>query len=252
MTSSEMTLHEHFVELRNRIISCLILIILGFILSMYWSDKLWEILLIPLQNNSEIQLINIAPTEALIIELKIAFFSSLLLTSPFCLWQAWRFIAPALNTNNDSSTKILKKSTPIKFISIACILCSLGCIFAFNAVLPLSFEFLKSYTPANIRQNWTQETYYSFIINMILIFAMIFQFPLVTWLLASYKFVSSKFWFKHLRLAIIIILILSALITPPDPLSMIVISIPMFLLYFLSAVIAYFAGKAQKDKVTND
>ena len=159
----------------------------------------------------------------------------IILSIPVITVQVWKFLSPGLY---DKEKKIL---LPLILTAFLCFL--LGGIFAYTIVLPFSLDFFASMITADIQNNFSINYYFSFVLSLIIGAGIIFELPIVSFLFSSIGLINPTFLRKYRREAIAITVILSAIITPPDPISLIIMSIPMLILYEISIAVSWFAIK---------
>jgi sec-independent protein translocase protein TatC len=242
---------EHLLELRSRIIKSLIFFIFAFVISYINADKIYDFLLQPyvkaLGDNhaGEKRLIFTALQETFITYLKLAFFSALCFSFPIFLIQIWKFIAPGLYNNEKKAILPFFIATPLLFM--------LGASLAYYYVMPLaikfflSFETLSTQTSIPIQLEAKVSEYLSLIMVFIVAFGLSFELPVFLILLATVGFVDSKYLSEIRRYVIVIIFIIAAIITPPDPISQIGLAIPLMILYELSILIIKSLEKKNDD-----
>lgn len=155
----------------------------------------------------------------------------LLAVSPYVVWQLFGFIAPAL-TRRES-----RVATPLLLAS--CVLFALGVLLTYFVLFPLSYRFLGTYSVAEqVRSQITIDSYLSLFATLSLMMGVVFQLPLVAWGLARLGVVSGAMMAAYRRHAVVGIMLLAAIITPPDVLTLLLVSAPLCLLYELSIVVA--------------
>jgi len=167
-----------------------------------------------------------------------SFVAGIIIAFPYIFWEIWRFIKPALYGNE----KKFARGT-VFFVSI---LFFTGVMFGYYVIVPLSINFLSSYqVDETIINQIDISNYVSTVTTLVMISGLVFQFPVFSFFLSRAGLISVAFLQKYQKHAIVIIMILSAIITPPDPASQILIAIPIFFLYQLSILIA---KKVEKKK----
>jgi sec-independent protein translocase protein TatC len=246
-----MTLTEHLAELRTRIIRCALAVILGAILLMAFYDEVIRFLARPYQNLCEergvelcsqafdadgrVQFINLDPVQGLSTRLSVATYGGLLLALPIVMWQIWKFVVPALKSN--------EKKYAIPFITSSISLFALGGLLAY-LTLGKALEFLISWAGEDVNSNYTITSYVRLVLLMVAAFGVGFQFPV---LLVSFQFVgilSPQQLFGAWRYAIVGIVVMAAVITPSgDPISLSALAVPMLVLYFVAAGIGLIAQR---------
>lgn len=165
----------------------------------------------------------LGPSEGFVIEIKIAILVGLLLASPFVAWQLYGFISPALGRK--------EKLWLWPIVLISTILFWGGVVFSWM-ILPAALEFLGSFAEVGLQNIWSLNSYVSLVLFLLLAFGIIFQLPLIMGVLIATGLVSSSFFRKHRRIAIVLIFIIAAVATPTtDALTMVMMVGPMIILY---------------------
>jgi sec-independent protein translocase protein TatC len=187
---------------------------------------IWNFLLGPLPKGGSVQIINVSPTESLLIDFKVALIAGIIIASPWIFLQIYSFIAPGLLKKEKSLI------LPLVFFSVLFLV--IGATFSFYIVIPTGLFFLESYGSGTAQQQWTQVNYGNFIVQLILAFGIMFQLPVVSWFFARLNLISAKFLWSQFRFAVLIIFIISAMLTPPEVISMVLLALPLILLYLFS------------------
>ena len=178
----------------------------------------------------DMELINIDVTAQFFIHLKMAVALGFVVAFPYIIWQIWRFIAPALYEHE-------KKAIGKAFL-LASILFYMGVAVGYCFVLPVCLNFFMGYSVSETVNNTIAlGSYIALLSSMVLLIGLVFEFPTVIMALSRLGIVGKELLRKYRRHAFMIILILSALITPSDPVSMLVLSIPLYLLYEFSILL---------------
>lgn len=150
---------------------------------------------------------------------------------PYLLWEVWRFIKPALRPKERKHTT--------GFVLVTSFLFMVGIAFGYYVLTPLSINFLANYEVSEqISNQFTLKSYVSFVTTLTLASGLIFELPLLIYILARLGVVSGGFLKKYRKHALIVILILSSIITPPDIMSQVLLSIPIYFLYEIGIIIA--------------
>jgi sec-independent protein translocase protein TatC len=237
----EMPFLEHLEEFRNRIIKSVIGVILGAIICLIFSKQLLNVLLWPTTRVDlpiDIQVLKVQGM--FIVTLEIAFFGGIILSLPYILFQAWMFIAPGLHIHE-------RKYVP-RIISSATFLFLLGVSFAYYVIFPFALDFFLGLAPSTVQTNIAIDFYISFIIRLLFVFGVIFQLPVMSYFLSRLGILSPEFMRKYRRHAIVVIFLLAALFTPPDPFTQIMLGIPLILLYEISIVISKAVYRSKKER----
>ncbi|MBW1847766.1 MAG: twin-arginine translocase subunit TatC [Deltaproteobacteria bacterium] len=239
----------HLEELRKRLIRCFIAIGIGFVLSYGFKEKLFYILTQPLISAMKYdgKLIFTGLPEAFFTYLKAALLSGIMLASPIILYQFWMFVAPGLYKTERLTL------TPIIIVSSIFFVC--GALFGYFIVFPIGFKFFLSFATENIQALPSMREYLSFASKLLLAFGLAFELPIVITFLAKLGIVSVDFLRKNRKYALLLFFVASAILTPPDVVSQIMMAFPLMALYELSIFGAIIFGKKrpkeEKDKDTN-
>ncbi|MFZ3072224.1 MAG: twin-arginine translocase subunit TatC [Thermodesulfobacteriota bacterium] len=238
--SEQMTLTGHLKEFRQRLIRSAVAVTAAFAATYYYSDVLLEILAKPLiealPEGSRFMAFT-AMGEPFFTYLKVGMYSAVLLASPYVLFQAWGFVAPALYEEEK------KWFFPLVFVSTALFL--FGAVFAYVFVFPIAFKYLLSFSTPELKPFISMGEYFSTAAMFLVVFGAVFQLPLVMAVTAKLGLVSGKTYIAYWRYAIVVIFIAAAILTPPDVVSQLLLGLPMLGLYFIGAVFALMLGKRQ-------
>jgi len=227
---------EHLEELRWRLIKSFISIIFGSILSFSFIDEILIILLLPtLETTVPINIQVLSVQGMFIIKWFISFISGFVLALPILTYQLWKFISPGLKVNEK------KYVFPVVFFSFSSFL--IGISFGYFVMIPFSLEFFSSIGMGNIENNYSIQYYFSFLSWLLLGSGVIFQLPVVSLMLSALGLLTPAFMRHYRRHSIVSIFILSSFITPPDPVSMLIMAIPLIFLYELSIGISWMINR---------
>ncbi len=239
----KMTFIEHIEELRKRVFWSLGAVLLFFIVTYNFSKEVFDFLMKPIIENlpEGSTLIFTRPAEGFTTYLKVSFFAALVLAFPFILYQAWRFIAPALYKH--------EKQIAIPFILLGTIFFGLGAAFCYYIASPPAFKFLLSeYTSEYVKAFPTIGEALSFFMALIFGFGIVFEFPLIVFVLARLGIVNNETLRRKRRLAIVICAILAAILTPTtDWFSMVMMLVPLLIFYEIGIIVASIFGKKKKE-----
>ena len=230
-----MSLGEHLVELRKRLVKAAIAIVLGLVAGWFLSALVWDALRVPvaqiaIEQGREANINYGDITSAFDLKLQISFFIAILLSSPVWLYQIWAFLAPGLTGK--------EKRYGIGFVFTAVPLFLLGA-YAGWAVLPNIVRLMTSFAPPEDSAFITARAYLDFTIKLMLVVGIAFVLPVFIVLLNFVGVLSAQGILKGWRVAILVIVLFTALATPAaDVISMFLLAIPMIALYFAAAGIA--------------
>jgi sec-independent protein translocase protein TatC len=232
----EMTFLEHLEELRWRIIYSIGGLVAGAILCWIFIDFLVEVILLKPARDSGAMLQNLRPFGQLFLYVQVAIMGGIVLSLPNIFYQFWKFIAPALKRNER------KYIAWIVFFSSFCFLA--GIVFAYFVMLPLSLKFAAEFGSEAIQNQFAIDEYMSIIISVMLASGFVFELPMISFFLTKLGILTPSFMKKYRRHAIVIILVLAAFLTPgADPVSQVVLAIPLALLYEISILISKLSQK---------
>lgn len=236
LAGSEAPLMDHLIELRNRLIRALIVLFCLLIVFFFFSQAILEFLIEPYRHAyfdikksavpDDFRLIFTAPQELFFTQLNVAFFAAVFVGFPYLAVEIYGFVAPGLYKKERYAFIPYLVATPVFFF--------LGGLLVYYAVLPMAMRFFLSMETQDIEMLVQVSEYLGLAMTLILAFGICFQLPVVLTLLAQIDLISSKALAKGRRYAIVGILVFAAFITPPDPVSQIGLSLPMYLLYELS------------------
>lgn len=175
--------------------------------------------------NLNLELINTQLTGQFLMHITSSIMLGFVLAFPYVFWEIWRFVKPALHTGEKNVAK-----GAVFFVSL---LFFLGAFFGYYVVAPLSLNFLSNYS-LGVKNMITLTNYVSTLTTLILACAVLFQLPMVAYFFSKIGLITPKFMKKYRRHAIVVILLISAIITPPDMFSQVLIAIPLGFLYEIS------------------
>jgi len=226
---------EHIYELRNRMIISIIALIFGTILCLLFSEKLLEILCIPIGGIEKLKSIEI--TENVSAVFRIAILGGAILSFPIILYEIFAFILPALKSNEK---RLLFSFLPSAILFFLC-----GISFAYFLLLPTAIPFLTKFM--RIETEVRPANYISFVTNMVFWVGVVFELPIMVYIPARIGWVTAKQLLQNWRYAVVVCAILAMLITPTvDPVNMTILMIPLIALFFISILFAQIAEKSRK------
>ncbi len=162
-----------------------------------------------------------------------------ILAFPYILWEIWKFIKPALYDN--------ERKYAAAFILISSLLFFIGILFGYFVIAPLSVNFLGNYSVSDtVERNFKLASYIAIIKTSVLSSGLIFEMPIIIYFLAKMGLVTPEFLKKNRKYTFVIVLLLAAVITPPDVLSQIIVTIPMMLLYEVGIIISKIIVKKEQ------
>ncbi len=238
--AGKMSFLDHLDELRRRIVWAVAAIFIGFIVSFVYIDELFNFIMEPLQRMLPAggTLVYTDPTEAFLLNIKIALIAGLILASPAVMLQLWLFIAPGLYSH--------EKKWAIPFVVMSTFFFVAGAAFSHYVVFPLTWAFFVSFTTDILTFMPRIEPAFSLYLRLLLAFGLVFEMPTLVLFLARMGVVSAGFLVKNFKFAVLIMVIISAVVTPDGGgVSLVAMTGPMILLYGLSIALAWIFGKKQ-------
>ncbi len=234
-----MSLREHLLELRSRMtIAAIAVLVCSFVLWPF-KDLVFGVLQDPLPAGTILQ--QIEPTETFFTFIKISLMFGVGAASPVVVYQMLAFISPGLYPHE---RRILYLSIP----AVAGLF-FIGAMFAWFIVLRFTLNFLTGFTPDEIATELSVSSFADFVTKIMLAVGFVFETPLVIFLLAKLRIISTKKLQAFRRYAIVVIVIIAAVITPtPDPFTQMVVAIPMYLLYELGVLLSRLAVSGPNDE----
>ncbi|MCX5815548.1 MAG: twin-arginine translocase subunit TatC [Proteobacteria bacterium] len=228
---------SHLKELRDRLIVSFIALAIAFVFAYYFKEKVFSFLMQPFVKvmPEKSSFIFTYVTEAFITYFKISFVVAIFISSPVILYQFWMFVAPGLYE------KEKKYVLPFIFFGSLCFVS--GALFSYYIIMPVIYKFFVSYAGNFIIPMPDLKGYMNLTLKLLIIFGLIFELPLVAFYLGKAGIINHRMLSTKRRYAILAIFILSAIITPPDVSSQILMALPMWGLYELSIIITRFFGK---------
>ena len=245
-----MPLLDHLIELRSRLLTSAIAILVLFFICYYFAPDLYNFLVAPLADvlekmGGQRRLIFTALHEAFFTYIKVAFFAALFLSFPFIAIQIWMFIAPGLYKNEKKAFAPFLIATPILFF--------MGGALVYYLIFPLAWSFFLSFESVGgagalpIQLEAKVDQYLSLVMRLIFAFGLCFELPVVMTLLGRVGMVTSKGMKEKRKYAIVLAFVAAAILTPPDVISQIGLALPTMLLYEISIISVKIVEKKRGD-----
>ena len=239
---------DHLEDLRGSLIKIVVAVLLFSTLAFCFKEILFKIVLAPKDSSFfmyklfgggdfSIQLMNVGLTEQFMIHLKTAFAFGVLMASPYVIYVLFDFIRPALYEKEREHSMGIVLSSYLMFM--------VGVAVNYLFIFPLTVRFLGTYQVSDqVRNMLTLQSYMDTLLMMSIVFGIIFEIPVVSWLLARFGLLKAEYMTRYRRHAIVAILVIAAIITPTgDAFTWLIVSLPLWLLYELSVVIVKRVGK---------
>lgn len=234
MDKKDLTLVGHLEELRIRIIICLVFLAITSTCAFPLTSQILKVLKLPAAGLID-KLVFFSPQEAFMAYFKIAMVSGFVITMPLILYQIWAFISPALEDRFRKYSLNFILSSLLAFI--------LGCLFAYFLLLPAALRFLLNFGKGELEPFISVSKYISFVISIIFCTGLVFEMPVLSFILTKIGMLNHKFLRKRFKYAVLVIFIVAAIITPtPDVFNMMLLAIPMLFLYEISIWVSFLAG----------
>lgn len=246
--ASEAPLIEHLIELRTRLIYCVVGFLAAFIFSFFFSSDILQYLILPFKwgTGTDVSLISIKLLGVFLVKLKIAFFGGLFIGFPLIATQIYRFVAPGLYSHEKQAFVPYLLATPVFFL--------LGAALVYFFLLPVAIHFFYALAAGTgtdgqgIQLMPDIEAYLDFVMMLILAFGLCFQLPVVLTLLGQIGILSYDQLRSGRKFAIVGVFVVAAVLTPPDPISQIAMAIPLIGLYEVSVQAVRFLEARRKKR----
>ena len=239
-----MTLTGHLKELRNRLIICAVVFVVGVVVSLAYADRLIDLL--TAMGRDYYEFVSIAPQEKLMQYFRVSLLAAFVITVPVALYQIYAFAKPGLK----KSETFFLKLVILMGLALFCV----GVLFAYKLMMPFMLRFLSTgIEGADYIQTTTSiESYVNLCLTMFMIFGCVFEMPLVTIILSKMGIIYPDLLKKVRGVAIVCIFLIAAVVTPPDIVSQCMVALPMVLLYFISIFLSGIFYKPKSDNEDED
>jgi sec-independent protein translocase protein TatC len=235
-SQGEMSFLDHLEELRWRLIkSAIAVAVFAIPCAVYWQKILDVVMIYPLRTTSpQPKLIYTNPSESVILSVKIAIAGGVIAASPVIFYQLWRFISPGLYRNEKRVILPAAVASTVFFIG--------GISFSYYT-FPLLLKFLTSYAGSQLDAMFKVGEYFGFLLKISISFGVVFELPVISFVLARMGILTAGFMLKQFRYALVAIFLVAAILTPPDVVSQLMLAGPMLLLYGTSIIVAALAAR---------
>ena len=233
--ANEQPFLSHLIELRQRILRSLLFLVIVFVPVFYFVIDIFDFVSEPLRAQLPGEMIATQVASPFLTPFKLAVYTTIFITIPFLLHQAWGFVSPGLY--------LREKRFAVPLLVSSTVLFYLGMAFAYYAVFPLVFQFFASVTPTDVAMMTDINHYLDFVLKLFFAFGLAFEIPVATVLLALTGLTSSRSMAKKRPYVIVGCFVVGMLITPPDVISQILLAVPAWLLFEIGILLARMVEK---------
>lgn len=225
MTDDPMRVSDHFIELRRRIIWVVITFVIALAVSFAFASDIFT--WIRQDSLKDVKIHALSPSDSLKIYMQISFICALVFTTPVILYHLWQFVRPGLRPNEQRAALL--------YIPVVILLFLCGLLFGYYVIFPYLIHFSATLNAQlQAEEMYGIYQYFGFMLNIILPLAIFFELPVIVLFLTYIRLLSPEMLRKGRRAAYLIMVIIAAMITPPDVISNILVCIPLVLLYEIS------------------
>ncbi len=251
-----MSFFDHLNELRKRLVRSAFGIVAAFVACYVFVDELRTILLIPFYDSwvsvgleGAAKLQALSALETFLTDLRIAVIAAIFVAGPIVFYQLWMFIAPGLYRS--------ERNLVVPFVATSAVMFAGGGVFCYYFVLPVATDFFLQYSldtaagngAVEITPNFTYASYVQYETRLLLGFGAMFEFPLGVFFLAKAGIITHKTLLRHWKLMTLIFFIGGALLTPPEPVTQVLMAAPMIALFWASVGVAYIVGSEERERL---
>ena len=232
---ASMPLTAHLEELRSRLIRSSLAVLAAFIVCYLTAERLITFMTAPLLRleASGLTVIGTGVAEAFFAKLKVAFVAAIFVALPVLLWHAWQFVAPGLYRHEQRYAK--------GFVVFGTLFFLLGAAFCYLVIFDIGYRFfLEQYQQLDIRPAIRVSEYLSFSAKLMLAFGVVFELPVAGVFLARVGLIDHRMMIRQFPYAFLGMVVLGAVLTPPDVISQVLLALPLTVLYGLTIVLVYF------------
>jgi sec-independent protein translocase protein TatC len=235
----ELTLMEHFLELRKRLMVAFIALVVTTAFCMLFAEKGLQLIIRPMGDKMP-QTIQV--TESIVVYFRVALIGGLALAMPVIVFEIIKYMLPGLLPNERKYLYFLIPGVFVCFI--------LGMSFAIFIMLPAAISFMQGFLTTIVDNRWTLENYVSFVTRVMFWMGIVFQMPLILFFLGKLGLVTPKILAKFRKWAVLLTALIAAIVTPtPDPINMMIVMVPLYMLYEVGVLLTRFARPKQREVV---
>ena len=235
-------LKPHIADLRKRLTISTITVVVMFFACFSFYEPILEWMMAPVKHAlpAGTSMIAVEIQETFFTAMKVAFFGGFIISLPVIFWQLWLFLAPGLYDH--------EKKLVVPFVFFATLMFLLGAAFAYYIVVPIGFDFLIAFGNSVVSVLPSIGKYVGLFTKLLIGFGIAFELPVITFFLAKIGLVNDQMLKDFFRYAVVLIFIISAILTPPDVISQVLMAAPLLILYGVSIYIAKVFNPAQKEE----
>ena len=235
-------LKPHIADLRKRLTISTITVVVMFFACFSFYEPILEWMMAPVKHALPVgtSMIAVEIQETFFTAMKVAFFAGFIISLPVIFWQLWLFLAPGLYDH--------EKKLVVPFVFFATLMFLLGASFAYYIVVPIGFDFLIAFGNSVVSVLPSIGKYVGFFTKLLIGFGIAFELPVITFFLAKIGLVNDQMLKDFFRYAVVLIINISAILTPPDVISQVLMAAPLLILYGVSIYIAKVLNPAQKEE----
>lgn len=239
-----MPLMEHLIELKNRLLWSLLALSLGSAVGLTYAVEIYHFLTAPFNLavsqvegvEGSLSLVH-SPFEGMMTYFKVAFIAGMVLASPVISFQMWQFVAPGLYKTERKVVLPLSLTSVFLFMS--------GAAFCYYWLFPYAFPFFIQVLGEDV--NLSVDGYLSAVLRMMIAFGLSFQLPVIAWFGGRIGLIDHVDMMESFRYAVVIIFVVAAIITPPDPLTQILLAVPLVILYVISIGVVWMVSTKKRE-----
>lgn len=253
-----MSFFDHLADLRKRLLRSVIAVVIGFAVAWFFVKDLGHFLTVPLGEawlqveglpEGKPQLQNLGVFDAFLVDIRIAVTASLFVSAPIVFYQTWMFVAPGLYAR--------EKKVVVPFVATSAVMFIAGASFCFRFVIPIATKWFLEYpldsqgvdAVVAIVPAYTYADYIKYVTRLLLAFGLVFEFPLAIYFLAKIGAVTHKTLIRHWKVSVVGAFVVGAFLTPPEPITQMLMALPMVAMYFGSIGVAYWASKPYREQM---
>ena len=240
MAEKDLNVIDHMEELRRRLIVTVVAFILFFILGFVFVEDIYHWFV----RDLDVKLMVLGPSDIIWVYFMLAGVIAIAGTIPVLALQVWMFVKPALTPH--------EKKVSLSYIPALFVLFILGLCFGYFVIFPMVLSFLVDLSGDMFVTNFTAEKYFSFLMNMTIPFAILFELPAITMFLTAIGIINPYVLAKIRKYAYFVLVVIAIMITPPDFISDFLVTVPLLLLYEISISLSKFVYKKRLKRMEFD